>query len=83
MFFTPCFSHHVFLSLESRVVLVSTVVPRHKGSEHLKYSQSELRCAVREKIHTGVQKLNMKKMLNISIIFTDYILKYSILDMLG
>lgn len=44
-----CFSHHVFLSLESRVVLVSTVVPRHKGSEHLKYSQSELRCAVREK----------------------------------
>ena len=57
-----CFSHHVFLSLESRVVLVSTVAPRHKGSEHLKYSQYELSCAVREKIHTGVHKFNMKKM---------------------
>lgn len=52
------YSHHIFLSLESRAVLVNIIAT--VTSENFKYEQSELRCGISEKIHTGVQKLDMK-----------------------
>lgn len=75
--FTPC-------SSESRTNnCVGTYYSlRHKASEHLKYGQSDLRGAVMEKMHNGVQKLNMKKC-KTSEFFTNCIVKYNILAILG